>query len=231
VIGAVNLFILTIPFKEKIKFKDLLRYSYFSWSYGLFLPGKVGEFSLVYFLKNEGVDMGKTLALSFIDKINTILVVGIFSGVGIFLLLSNKAFYFILFFLFFGMIVSILTISSNNIRKIIRDYILRSYAKKFKGFFRTFKSYFFESLSFLILNFLVTILKWFFNALSIYFIFRGFGISIDIIWILLLTSITILLSLVPISLSGLGVRESAAIYLYLLIGVKSEITASVYLIL
>ena len=40
----------------------------------------------------------------------------------------------------------------------------------------------------------------------------------------------IIISLIPISISGLGVRESAAVYIYSLLNIETSITLTVYII-
>ena len=66
--------------------------------------------------------------------------------------------------------------------------------------------------------------------LSVQLIFYSFGKNVSIVDISFITSIAMLVSLIPISIAGLGVRESIAVYLFNLILVKPEITIIVYLI-
>src|SRR3989344_4185813 len=47
IIGPWNLLVLTNKLK-KIKFLSMLKYYILSWSLGLFVLGKIGEFSIVY---------------------------------------------------------------------------------------------------------------------------------------------------------------------------------------
>src|SRR3989344_3145401 len=70
-LGALNLKIL-IDCINKIKFLKILRYYLLSWAIGLFVPGKMGEFSIVYFLKKEDISIGQSLAISIMDKLITV---------------------------------------------------------------------------------------------------------------------------------------------------------------
>ena len=53
ILGTLNIAILLKPLKKKINKLKLFSYYILSWSFGLFIPGKIGEFALVYFLKKE----------------------------------------------------------------------------------------------------------------------------------------------------------------------------------
>ena len=59
-----------------------------------------------------------------------------------------------------------------------------------------------------------------------YFLAVALGLHIDFITITLFTAIANLISLIPISISGLGTREASLIYLFSLINVKPELAVS-----
>ena len=85
IIGAVNLKILLSPLSKNISFYKIFYYSVLSWAVGLFVPGKIGEFSFVPLLKNEGVRVGHGSAIFILDKLITLVVLSIFSLIGIYL--------------------------------------------------------------------------------------------------------------------------------------------------
>jgi uncharacterized protein (TIRG00374 family) len=60
-------------------------------------------------------------------------------------------------------------------------------------------------------------------------IFVSLGQSIGLTQIIIINSIGIIISLIPITPAGLGVREAVAVLLYSRIGVPGEVTITVYL--
>ena len=82
----------------------------------------------------------------------------------------------------------------------------------------------------IIINFLVTIVKLFVLGVFYYFIFLSFGARLDYISVILIANIVMIISLIPISLSGLGIRESSAVFLYSLIGAPTEVTLATYIL-
>ena len=83
-IGGININILIRSINEKLNFWKTLKYYIISWSFGLLVPGKLGEFSLVYFLKKEEVALGKGLVISILDKVITIIALSSLAIIGFF---------------------------------------------------------------------------------------------------------------------------------------------------
>src|SRR3990167_2477104 len=80
-LGAWNLKILLDPIK-KLSWRKLFEYYCLSWSFGLFVPAKLGEFSLIFLLKKEDIGQGQTMALSVIDKFITMITFAAFAIIG-----------------------------------------------------------------------------------------------------------------------------------------------------
>ena len=61
-LGSINIQILLYALGTKISFWKIYRYSTLSWAIGCASPGKLGEFSLVLFLKNiENIGLARYL--------------------------------------------------------------------------------------------------------------------------------------------------------------------------
>jgi len=67
-------------------------------------------------------------------------------------------------------------------------------------------------------------------AIARYMLFYAFNININFYYILLVSSITQIIGILPISLNSLGVTEGLNIYLYKLVGIPIEISLAVVLI-
>jgi len=83
-VGAVSIHVLLRALGERIPFGRMARYYCTSWAYGLFVPGKLGEFSLVYFLAREGTDVGRGTFVALLDKVVTLFCFALVSLLGLF---------------------------------------------------------------------------------------------------------------------------------------------------
>jgi len=115
-------------------------------------------------------------------------------------------------------------------RGLITKYLLHKYAIFFKGFSTTLFLFFRKHYMFILLNLLVSFLKWTILAYLYYLLIILFGGEVGFYPVFLITSMSVLVSLVPISLSGLGIRESLAIYLYGLLGVDTAVIMAIQVI-
>jgi len=230
-IGILNLKILLQPLNSSISFLKLFKYYCLSWAIGTLVPGKLGEFSLVYFLKKENIDVGKSTVISIIDKLITVLVLSVFT-IGCFLIFFTQFQTLqLVIILFVGAIIFSFFIISDFGRGLIKKYILRNYAKSFKGFSKTFFEYLRYHKSTLLLNLFLTLIKWVIMSLIVYVTFLSFDQRVDFISVLLINMTTVLISLIPVTINGLGIKESAAVFLYSNINIDALPVMSTYLIL
>ena len=112
VIGTLNVFILLKGLKLKIRFNKLLKYTIISWSIGLFSPGKVGDFSIIYLLKKERIKPIVSFAVVLVDKIITLLVLLLFTLLTAIILLTRKE--IILIFIIIILFLLVIYIIFNN---------------------------------------------------------------------------------------------------------------------
>ena len=111
IIAAYSVFIFIRPLGYTIKFLNFLKIYFFSYSFGLFLPGKLGEFSIIPLLKSENIEYKDSAAASILDKLITFITLFLFTVIGVFIFLSFKnaiyiisillLIFFILFFFLF----------------------------------------------------------------------------------------------------------------------------------
>ena len=143
IIGALNLDILLIPIK-KISFRKVFYYNTLSWSLGLFVPGKIGELSLIPFLKQEGVPTGHGTVISVLDKLISLVVLSLSSIMGFFIFFDIGTTLKLIAILFLLIAVILFFIVSNAGRSFIKKYILRKFSMKFQGFSKLLFYYFAE---------------------------------------------------------------------------------------
>jgi len=231
-IGALNIYILLKPLNAKIGFLKLFRYYMLSWSVGLFVPGKIGEFSLVLFLKRDRVSVGEGMAITLIDKMTTMIVLSAIAILGFLVFFTPMHTVKLAVILIGGCLVVLFLVVSELSRGFIKKYILRGYAKRFSGFSRTFFRYFKKEKKVVLANFFITVAKWVISSMIVYSAFMLFTQEAPRITdIILISGIVSISALLPLTISGLGVKESIAVFMYSLVGVKASVTAGVYLVL
>jgi len=227
IISVYNVKILINPIK-RVSFNEVMKYFFVGWTYSLFLPLKVGEFSLAYFLKYK-VGMGKTCAAVLMDKVITFFFTFIIAIIGVCVIFNGFIALKVLL-LFLVLFVMFIFIMSEKARLFIRKYVLKKYSKRLKGFSSTFFSYFKENKRYLFLNSFLTLIKIGVTAIFGYFIFLSLGLRINPLIIAFVSSLEILSVFIPLTVNGLGIKQGIGLYAYSLIGVGSSIVAARYVI-
>ncbi len=227
VIGTANMKILTDVFK-KVEYRNMFRYNIIAWSVGQFVPAKLGEFSIIYYLKKEGMKVNQAVAATILDKVITTIVVAWIAVVGL-------AYYFggdvtLYFFLYMILLLIVYFIVSSDAIKIMKNFIFRGPLRRFTEFVDVTIDYSREQKPVLFINAVITLLKWLMITFGGYFLFLGFGVRVSFIDILFIGAIGTIVTLIPITFAGLGIRESVVVFLFSQAGVPPEIALGVALI-
>jgi hypothetical protein len=212
--------------KIELPFLDAFELNLISLFYGFLTPARVGGVVRAEYMKdykNGGV--GKGLSNYSLDKILDL--ASIFFLVVVFSFsfgnIINKWFFYYSLILLVLLIVSLVLFldkeRSRNIlgvfyRRILPQRLKESAKKGFYSFYKDIpkKRYF-------ILFFIINLLAWVSLYLVSYVIGIALGIEISFIYYLVILPIGTLVSLIPISISGLGTREAVMISLFGLLNV------------
>jgi len=231
IFSIINFSILFRALGYKIPFSRMARYYLLSWTFALITPGRLGDFSLAAFTKNEKVPVGEGTAVVVMDRIITLVVVLLFGLLGFFIFFSGTdrlGLIIISVALIAGIIFAVF---SEKVRSVIRKLILRKYADKFRGFSKSLIMIVKTRKKFLALNLLVTLLKYFFlNGVIILLFFMSFGYNVSMIYVLPISAVAMLIGLIPVTINGLGIKTSVVVFLYLQLGIPTAVAASVDLI-
>ncbi len=228
-LNGVNVTLFLQAIGKKIKFWKVVVWSNLAWSIGLFFPGRVGEFSIIYFLKSEGVEFGESTAVALLDKMTTFFVLSVLSIIGVFYYFSFTSALWLAGILLAIMIGSVAIFLNARLRGLVKEYLLRKYARLFKGFNDSFRRIL-GNKEMLAGNMAVTAIKWFFSLFAFTVIFLSLGASVRVTDVILISSLATIISLIPISMGGIGLREYSAVYLFSRLGVAPEITLVTYLL-
>jgi uncharacterized protein (TIRG00374 family) len=228
--GALNLYFLISRLNPQIKHKEIRKMFLVSALLGLITPGKVGEFAIVKYLKRYNITYGQSINIPIIDKLITIVVLGIFAAIGFFKYFELKAALIITIMILIIVILIIFLMMNSRSRKFIRRYILQKHEDKFKGFYATLRYFLVEQKKYLTLNLINTLLRNILTSIVILILFRSFGASPSLFSVILIFSATTIISNIPISISGIGIKEGAAAAMFSLVKIEPIITVSTYLI-
>ena len=228
-LASVNFALLLRPF-HRIPLRQLYYYNLLSWSLGLFIPGRVGEFALVHFFQRKGIPLGRGFAITVLDKMITFFVVAFTAVFAAFLFFSSSdALLFLALVLLFFLGALFFVFSSPG-RAFVRTVFLRRFSSQLAGFSKTLFFYVRKRPDLIGWNVLVTIIKMLsiggLNAL----LFWAYGQQISFLAVFLISMLLLVATLLPITFNGVGVAEGLAVFLYALYVVDPAVILAVQLL-
>lgn len=218
-LGGLNIWILLRGLSQPVSLSSVLSAYHLSWAASLVLPARTGELGLLYFLKQKKIPLAASSTVFLTDKIITFFL---YAVVPFFVWLpdsvnaiaSRTGF---AIFLLLGVVLLLSTI-------FFRSGRWANLARNFETFRR-------NGIGSLALNAAVTLIKIAVMG-GIYTVaFLSFGMTVPYATVTALAILTTFVSFLPLSISGLGTVEAAAIFLFGRISVAPEIVLAVYLLL
>lgn len=217
-------------------FRKLANISYFSFlkahvftqSLGAFLPFQIGELSLAIVLRRYGIGPAHAILTILIDKLISLAVLAAVSVWGLSMLDIIPMKSLLLALILCGILVLLLStiiIAPFNfpVRKYIpqrvfdKFYAICEGARKMKGA--------------LFANFILTVLRFLlFIPIPPGLMFLSFGAEVPFTALISISSVAWLVSIIPVSIQGIGTVEISAVYLYSRVGVDDETVLAVYLL-
>lgn len=128
-INTINLKFLINKLGHKIKFFRLFSYHVTSWSLDLLLPAKLGEFSILYFLKKEKIPYQHSFLMFIFDKLGSVLAALIIFMIGYFIYLKNEIFLLYFFITIFLILLFFIFFLNKKIQKFIKKLFFKIYKK------------------------------------------------------------------------------------------------------
>lgn len=230
ILAGLNYSILLTPLGKTIPASILLRYYYSTWAVASVAPAKLGELWMVVLLKKkQGIDYGLGLAVFFVNKVISLCVVLVLSLGGFYLYFGLEKFLIATLTCIFGTSVALTLLARQDFRSLIKKYILKSYAEHFDGFshytFRLLQS----APSAIAINFLLTLLQWLINFYTAYLLFFAFNYTVEYYQVVFVFSAVAILTMLPVTIAGFGVREGLGTLLFHTLGVPVVIGLNVFI--
>lgn len=235
---------LALPLKIKSKFLDLLILNYISVFYSSFIPGQAsGELIKgIKLAKSEGSHQ-KVWVPIFIDKITNLLIVCLIGFIAILFddhYNKNTLLIFIVsFFTVLLMFITIVLFSENTSKFVsylksclvkalntfqVNTTILNNFSLNYFEDYKKHNLIIYETIFWSLLIKLPHIFAFYLLALSL-------NINLNLIQSAWFFSLVSIITLIPISFSGLGVREGASIFLLSKIGIENSAALSYSLLI
>jgi len=225
--NGLNIKILATPYK-KIKLKSSIIYHLQSYTMGLVTPGNIGEIYLAKALEKENLPLSKGIVIYSIDKVITLSIFAITTIIG-------GLFIFQEFIPKESIIISILiliiiaTIIKRYSKKILKK-ILKKYSAKIDEVYSLIRQYIKKEKKAILFNTINTTIKWIIISIGIKLLIQGFGYSIPTLVVFTIMLTSRLISIIPITISGIGIKEGVAVLLFTQFSIPPEAIISTYLI-
>jgi len=188
--------------------------------YGFLTPGRVGHFLKAAYLKdriNKSIEECSSGIL--VDRFLDILVLFIFSIAGALVLISQFPFLLtrIIMVLIIVSLLFFIFYSKKRTRFLLKGLFNLLTPDKFKDKFRESFYLFYKNMpgkKILIRSFILTMVNWWLIYSQIFIIAKSLSININYFIFIFISALAISVGLLPITISGLGVREAAFIVLF-----------------
>jgi hypothetical protein len=218
-----------LPLKEAF-------YSFFcGLFFNLFFPSFIAQdlfrgFSIVYRYK----ELEKVTASLFMDRYSGTIALSFLSFFSLFLkpkLIYRREVIIPVMFIFSATLFVYLSIFNKRIFKLFLNLFKKnsSLVEKIKKFHHQF--YFFKKNPYLFLKIMIfSFLTQILTCFSFFIISKAFYLDLNLIYFFILVPVVTVISLIPITIAGLGTREAASVYFFSFLGVEKSIALGISLV-
>lgn len=210
-----------------VDFGSLIKIAFIGWFYGFITPGKFGAFIRVFYLKEiTGERLGKCTSNVLIDRIVDFFVLLTFATFGSILLINYFSSLFSVLVAVFVILIAafLFFMKKERSRRVLQViyYLLPSVLRKNAS--ETFDSFYKDIPRVRDLGkiYLIGIFSWIVVYTQIYIVARGFSVNVPYLYFILIFPIATIISLLPITIGGIGTREASLIVLFSIFNVPPE---------
>jgi len=219
--------------KRKQGIKYSLKDSFLMYCSGLYLglltPGRLGEISKAIYLKKDGHSTGKSLVGVVLDRLSDFAFLVSFVLIGSLFFFSEykkesliAIFGFIFLIIIFWASVKI-GLFKWFLKKLFNKLVPLKYQESWKINFQDFINDIKNlKIKHWLIIFLITVFSWIFYYLQTFVIAKGLGINIPILYFAISVTIAGLITLIPVSISGIGTRDAALLALFIPFSITTE---------
>ncbi len=205
---------------------------------GFITPGRLGEISKALYLKQKQItSFYKGLSGAIMDRLLDLYFLILLGSVGVYYLSKGKGINLEFVFLFVIVLSLPMIILHPKVLNLLTHFLFRKISpKKFKDKIRESVNEFIEGINkiinpVLLYGILLTVFSYSLFFFQCFLIAKSIGLQISYVDLALIMSIVNIITLIPISISGLGTREASMIFLFKLIGLSTEAAISFSLLI
>ena len=196
---------------------------------GVLTPGRLGDLIKVMYLKNNKCSIGKSFVSVISDRLADLIFLLLFSclGISFFFSFLQKPLYLSVIGLISLIAFFFILLKTDLNKKIFHFFVPFKYKKSWKlninDFVTDLKTYTFKNY---LATFILTTISWTMYYFQMYFLAKSVGISIPFLYISIATTIAGFITLLPVSILGLGTRDAVLIMLFSNFAIPNESTIS-----
>lgn len=222
--------------KVTISFIDTTIIFLVGYFYGSITPGKIGDFIRSKYLSNHSnVSIGFSFSTVFLDRISDLIIIFYLGCLGLlYFFLMNRAIFIPVHLLIILIVLSILIfyvlLNGQLLSKMITTIFYKLLPDKIKSLISPHLNEFTDNLEKLCNNkkvtiqtLLLSIIIWLITAWGGYFLLLSLHATATYEFILFVIVISSFISLIPISINGLGTRELTIIALFSIVNLSPEL--------
>jgi uncharacterized protein (TIRG00374 family) len=220
--------------KKEISLSASIKAFLIGFSFSVMTPAKLGDFIRAFYIRDEQCTLGKALSSVVTDRLIDIVMLFAFAFIGI--LVFSLLFHIqvlstsLLILLSVAIALAVYIVTNKNLlsqilRPFFNVFIPQHHKKTVSEYYHEFFSgltIFFHDKKTFSLVIIVGILSWLPPFVYAYLLALSIGINLDISFFVIVIPIISLLDLLPISISGIGTRDAALIFLFGLQGISAE---------
>jgi uncharacterized protein (TIRG00374 family) len=220
--------------KKEISLSASIQAFLIGFSFSVLTPAKLGDFVRAFYIRDEQCNLGRALSSVVTDRLIDIVMLFSFAFIGI--LIFSVVFHIeilsvsLLVLLAVGIASAVSIVTNKNLlswllRPFFNIFIPHHHKKTIAEYYHDFfsgLSVFFNDKKKFLLVMVVGIFSWVPPFVYAYLLALSIGISLDLTFFVIVIPIISLLDLLPISISGIGTRDAALIFLFGFQGIPPE---------
>jgi len=204
IVNVMSLYFLLLPIGE-MRFATFFKYQLKSIVLGSVTPMELGEATIFIFFKKNDFPLQQALSAFLLNKVIHVILMFLTGFIFLYYIQYANTTYLLLTVVL--MVATAIAVVQSPLRILIREIIVKKYFDRYYNFFELVSDYVRKHAAYLLLNIAVNLVKVIVAGVIIWLNFRLFNININVFLLASIYNMTRILSLIPVSISGLGIQE------------------------
>ena len=190
------------------------------------LPGRLGEFVRVLYVKRRGYSLGRSAVSVFVDRAQDIVFLLVMGFLGFLFFLSIVVYQVLVLIAAAGALIVLLT--NRRVQRwlyslftgfLLPRQFMKGFASNFTDFMKDLRQLRPKTL---VSTSLITVLSWLLHYTFLYLCAQAMGISLSLPYVVFIVSISTIVTTIPVSYLGIGTRDAVFLLLFEQAGLAAE---------